>query len=122
METKKNEAQAKPAEAKKRKRYRPSLGQMRELSRKLAEAEETVHNLVQDCDAWRDKYRKLAERKDAEAVAKERDTLYNQLCQALTENKRLKKAVTDCNQLTLDLKGEVKRLRSRGLWERVFNR
>lgn len=121
METKKNEAQAKPAEVKKRKRYRPSLGQMRELSRKLAEAEETVHNLVQDCDAWRDKYRKLAERKDAEAVAKERDTLYNQLCQALTENKRLKKAVTDCNQLTLDLKGEVKRLRSRNLIERIMN-
>jgi len=121
METKKNEAQAKPAEAKKRKRYRPSLGQMRELSRQLAEAEETVHNLVQDCDAWRDKYRKLAERKDAEAVAKERDKLYNQLCQALTENKRLKKAVTECNQMALDLKGEVKRLRSRNLIERIMN-
>lgn len=121
METKKNEAQAKPAEAKKRKRYRPSLGQMRELSRQLAEAEETVHNLVQDCDAWRDKYRKLAERKDAEAVAKERDTLKKHLAETMEVNRRLQKEVTDCNQLTLDLKGEVKRLRSRNLIERIMN-
>lgn len=140
METKKNEAQAKPAEVKKRKRYRPSLGQMRELSRKLSEAEETVHNLVQDCDAWREKYRKLddARKRTLNEIADVQSELLivkERIKELSNENIRLMNAATnaqkqekiakghmeECNRLAMQAKEECERLRSRNLIERIMN-
>ena len=76
----------------KKKRWRPSLAAYRELERKLESQIEGTSVLVADCDAWREKYRRL--RNDHDATVRQFG----------------------------ELQYRVMELENRGFWSRLFNR
>ena len=101
----------------KKKRWRPSLTAYREL-------EETIHRQCVELDAWRDKYRKLAESHDHVAYQKvvgERDQQihYNELKDK--EIDKLKIRNDELHKENAELKDEVYALEHRGFWSRLFN-
>ena len=101
----------------KKKRWRPSLTAYREQ-------EETIHRQCVELDAWRDKYRKLAESTDMVAYQKvvgERDQQihYNSL-----KDKELESMRTQNDALRneiVELRDEVYALEHRGFFARLFN-
>jgi len=101
----------------KKKRWRPSLTAYREQ-------EETIHRQCVELDAWREKYRKLAESTDMVAYQKvvgERDQQihYNSL-----KDKELESMRTQNDALRneiVELRDEVYALEHRGFFARLFN-
>ena len=69
--------------------------------------------IVADCDAWREKYRKLK---------KESDTLQKSNSLMEEELKRVRKRAEDATADYNRARREVLFLRSRGFWSRVFNK
>ena len=76
----------------KKKRWRPSLADYRGLQKELESQIEDTSVLVAECDAWREKYRRL--RDDHDATVRQ----------------------------FIDLQFRVAELEGRGFWSRLFNR
>lgn len=106
----------------------------KELNSKYQDAEETVHRQCVELDAWREKYRKLAEEVDAlrnmkqravsdagEAIGK-RVMAEEKLKKCEEQLQKMKDHVIECNKIAEAAKAEVKRLRSRGWLARLLNR
>ena len=102
--------------AEKKKRWRPSLTAYREL-------EETVHRQCVELDAWRDKYRSLA---DGKAVGGVSQAAYEELQRKyddqLLADSHLSGQVRELEECNRSMKEELERLGSRGFWSRLFNR
>lgn len=103
-----------------KKKVRPTWTMVKNLEKKLAEAEETVHRQCVELDAWREKYRELAA-KNAEAVGLKAKAVQRlEEAEAMLQN--AKDRVIECNKITQQAKKECDRLRSRGLIARILNR
>ena len=119
----------------KKKRFRPTLGAYRaledEVSRlreelRLCErekgypvhdcesgCEETVHMLVQESDAWREKYRSLDE--ECRTLKVSNEHMEREVARL---NEKLRERVDKIR----DLETDIYVLKNRGFWARVFNR
>lgn len=117
----------------KKKRWRPSLAEYRELERRIDEQIEGTSRIVADCDGWRAKYRDLIDeiskgndkkvlRDHIEALECENKTLRhsNKLMEAELENIRL--SDNEYTRENRELRDEVFYLRNRGLWARILNK
>ena len=117
----------------KKKRWRPSLAQYRELLRRIDEQIDGTSRIVADCHGWRAKYRDLIKsisegkekkvlRDHIEALECENETLKhsNRLMEAELENIRM--SDNEYSRENRELRDELYYLRNRGLWARVFNK
>lgn len=104
----------------KEKRWRPSLTAYRELEKKLEKQLEGTSRLVRECDIWREKFRTLLAERDKLAANVRQLEQVNTLQAA--EMKVLRRKGDEFASLACERAGEIKRLRSRGLWSRIFNR
>ena len=93
-----------------KKKVRPTWTMVKNLEKKLAEAEETVHRQCVELDAWRENFRRL----ETECQKRLKD-IDAQL-------QKMKDRVIECNKITQQAKKECDRLRSRGLIARILNR
>jgi DNA anti-recombination protein RmuC len=119
--------------AEKKKRVRATLTQVRELEAKLADQIEGTSRLVNDCDLWREKYQKLfAEYEELKAVTNESEIIRNLRDKNMTleqSNSLMKEKLDSLDSHIKVLESvaekraaEIERLKSRGFWDRVFNR
>lgn len=93
-----------------KKKVRPTWTMVKNLEKKLAEAEETVHRQCVELDAWREKFRRL-------------ETEYQKRLEDIdAQLQKMKDRVIECNKITEAAKAEVKRLRSRGWLARLLNK
>lgn len=117
----------------KKKRWRPSLTQYRELEAKLEEQIEGTSRIVADCRGWRAKYRELIKeiskgndkkvlRDHIEALECENKTLRHSNELMETELKRNSQVLEWNTRAMNELRGVLHNLKSRGFWSRVFNR
>lgn len=117
----------------KKKRWRPSLAQYRELEAKLEEQIEGTSRIVADCHGWRAKYRELIKeiskgndkkvlRDHIEALECENRTLRHSNELMETELKRNSQVLEWNTRAMNELRGVLHNLKSRGFWSRVFNR
>ena len=117
----------------KKKRWRPSLTQYRELQTKLDEQIEGTSLIVADCHGWRAKYRSIIEeiskgndkkvlRDHIEALECENRTLRHSNELMETELRRNNEVINMCDNANRDLRGILHNIKSRGFWARVFNR
>lgn len=118
----------------KKKRWRPSLTAYRELEAKLESQIDGTSQLVKDCDAWREKYRKLKVKFDDEHFASvhlhkeyndlkaERDTLEKSNKLMEDELNRLRAINDKLSKKCVDRDDQIEALKNRGFWARVFNK
>ena len=117
----------------KKKRWRPSLAQYRELEKKLESQIDGTSKLVADCDGWREKYRSVIKevshggdkkvlREHIEALECENRTLRHSNELMETELKRNSQVLEWNTRAMNELRGVLHSLKSRGFWSRVFNR
>ena len=117
----------------KKKRWRPSLTQYRELQTKLDEQIEGTSLIVADCHGWRAKYRSIIEeiskgndkkvlRDHIEALECENKALRHSNEMMETELDKMRASDNEFARENRELRDEVFYLRNRGFWARVFNR
>lgn len=109
-----------------KKRIRPSLTQVRELERKLAEQTEALHDRCQESDGWRERYRNLLfEKRTLEKDMKElkNTNSYNRsLANTLdVQNQTLQRKVRQLEEARVLLVEENERLINRNWWQRLWN-
>ena len=120
-------------EEKKRKRWRPSLAQYRELQAKLDEQIEGTSRIVAECHGWRKKYRDLVDSiskgsvdnvlKDRiETLERENDLLSRSNEFMASELNSIREADSAVVKENRELRDELFMLKSRGFWSRLFNR
>lgn len=109
-----------------KKRIRPSLTQVRELERKLAEQTEALHDRCQEADGWRERYRNLLfekrmlekDMKDLKAINSHNRSLANTLD---VKNQTLRRENKLLDGARVLLVKENKRLLNRNWWQRLWN-
>lgn len=117
----------------KKKRWRPSLAQYREMERKLEEQIEGTSRIVQDCDGWREKYRKLVKEVSKNCVDKvlkdridtlerENDTLSRSNEFMASELNSIRKQDSSVARENQELRDELFCLKNRGFFARLFNK
>lgn len=118
----------------KKKRWRPSLTEYRELEKKLASQIDGTSQLVKDCDLWREKYQLLKKQYDKLfPLSEDAVSQVEKLTDSMVESRRLHYEIScKYGELSAEhdrLMGECKqlhaendRLRSRGFIDRLFNR
>ena len=117
----------------KKKRWRPSLAQYRELEKKLESQIDGTSKLVADCDGWREKYRNLLDdisKGNVDVVLKDHiDSLRCENNALERSNEFMSREIgnlRDTNKAVIqenkDLRDELFRLKSRGFFARVFNK
>lgn len=109
-----------------KKRIRPSLTQVRELERKLAEQTEALHDRCQEADGWRERYRNLLlEKRLLEKDMKElkNTNSYNRrLVDVLdVKSRNLLREVQQLEDARVLLIKENERLINRNWWQRLLN-
>ena len=120
-------------EEKKKKRWRPSLAQYRELQAKLDEQIEGTSRIVAECHGWRKKYRDLVDSiskgsvdnvlKDRiETLERENDILSRSNEFMASELNSIREADSAVVKENRELRDELFMLKSRGFWSRLFNR
>ena len=109
-----------------KKRIRPSLTQVRELERKLAEQTEALHDRCYEADGWRENYRNLLfEKRMLERKLKElkNTNSYNRsLANTLdVQNQTLRREIRHLEEARVLLAEENERLINRNWWQRLWN-
>lgn len=109
-----------------KKRIRPSLTQVRELERKLAEQTEALHDRCQEADGWRERYRNLLfEKRTLEKDMKElkETNSYNRrLVDTLdVKSRNLLREIQNLEDARVLLIKENERLINRNWWQRLWN-
>jgi len=117
----------------KKKRWRPSLAQYREMERKLEEQIEGTSRIVAECDGWREKYRKMVKEVSKNCVDKvlkdridtlerENDTLSRSNEFMASELNSIREQDSSVAQENQELRDELAYLKRRGFWARMFNK
>lgn len=117
----------------KKKRWRPSLAQYRELERRIDEQIDGTSLIVADCHGWRAKYRNLIDeiskgndkkvlRDHIEALECENETLRHSNKLMETELKRVNGLLDWSKKVSNELLEELIFLKNRGFWARLFNK
>ena len=117
----------------KKKRWRPSLAQYRELERRIDEQIEGTSLVVADCHGWRAKYRNLIDeiskgndkkvlRDHIEALECENKTLKRSNEMMEGEIKKMFKEIGELQNKCVTIEYNYKLYKNRGFWARLFNK